>query len=264
VQTSSINQFRLDGKVSIVTGATGHLGKAISIGLAEAGSRVAVCSRSAEEAQRFARELEQMCGVETHGFGADLSKSEEMRSLFDEVGNHFGRLDCLVNNAYFGASNALEKITFDEWTRGLHGTASVAFFALQTALPWLENARGTVINISSMYGVVSPDPALYSDTPFGNPVNYGAGKAALLQLTRYAAVHLAPKGIRVNAISPGPFPSPEVQKNALFTQRLADRVPLKRVGHPDELKGVVVFLASDASSYITGQNLMVDGGWTIW
>ena len=115
-----------------------------------------------------------------------------------------------------------------------------------------------------MYGIVSPNPVIYDGTDYANPVNYGAGKAALLQLTRFAAVHLAGKGVRVNAISPGPFPSPAVQRNTTFIKRLEEKVPLGRIGQPEELKGAVVFLASDAASYITGHNLVVDGGWTIW
>jgi len=115
-----------------------------------------------------------------------------------------------------------------------------------------------------MYGVVSPDPRIYGDSGYDNPPNYGAGKAAIIQFTRYAACHLAAKGIRVNAISPGPFPNPKVQENKWFISNLKNKVPLGRIGQPGDLKGAVVFLASEGSSYITGQNIVVDGGWTVW
>ena len=124
---------------------------------------------------------------------------------------------------------------------------------------------GSIVNVSSMYGMVSPQPSLYAEHErFHNPPGYGAAKAGLLQFTRYAATHLAAKGIRVNALSPGAFPSPQVQRSEGFVRALEQRVPLGRIGQPEELGGAVVFLLSDASSYMTGHNLVVDGGWTTW
>ena len=115
-----------------------------------------------------------------------------------------------------------------------------------------------------MYGSVSPDPSMYGESGFDNPPNYGAGKAAIIQFTRYAACHLSPFGIRVNSISPGPFPNETVQENVSFISKLNEKVPLKRFGKPEELKGAVILLASNAASYITGANIPVDGGWTAW
>ena len=115
-----------------------------------------------------------------------------------------------------------------------------------------------------MYGTVSPDPSIYGDSGYDNPPNYGAGKAAIIQFTRYMACHLAKDGIRVNSVSPGPFPSPEVQENKQFITNLEKKTPLGRIGQPYEIKGIVVFLASAASSYVTGQDIHVDGGWTSW
>ena len=124
---------------------------------------------------------------------------------------------------------------------------------------------GSIVNVASMYGIVSPQPAAYAGSPdFHNPPAYGAAKAGVIQYTRYAAVHLAPDGVRVNAISPGPFPSPSVQEDPAFIAGLAARVPLGRIGRPEDLVGPLVFLLSDASRYVTGHNLVVDGGWTIW
>ena len=123
---------------------------------------------------------------------------------------------------------------------------------------------GVLINIASMYGIVSPDPGIYGDSGFDSPANYGAGKAAIIQFTRYLACHYGRFGVRANTVSPGAFPSPEVQKNSLFMEKLCSKNPLGRIGKPEELKGVVIFLASQASAYVTGQNIPVDGGWTAW
>jgi len=136
---------------------------------------------------------------------------------------------------------------------------------IQACLPYLKKTEGSIVNISSMYGMVAPDPVMYEGTPFPpNPPNYGAGKAALIQLTRYAAVQLAEDNVRVNSISPGSFPDESVQEEDNFVERLEKRVPLGRIGQPKEVGNAVAFLVSPASSYITGHNLVVDGGWTVW
>lgn len=260
----TIDLFDLSGRTTIVTGATGHLGRSICSGLAEAGSNLAVCSTAIEHAEAFANELRDRYGFTTVGYEFDLHNLEDIPSFIEAVYDRFQRIDCLVNNAYFGAANNLLHMSPWEWTEGLNGAVTAPMFMIQACIPYLKSTHGNVINIASMYGMVSPNPKLYEGNSYDNPANYGTGKAALLQLTRYAAVHLADKCIRVNAISPGPFPSSEVQNNEVFIDRLKQQVPLHRIGRPDELKGAVVFLASDAASFVTGHNLVVDGGWTIW
>lgn len=256
--------FDLQGKVVVVTGATGHLGKAICQGLAEANAYVAICSTKMDAAKELADELKAIHSGQFLPVAFDLREPDQISEAIISIHDFFGRVDCLVNNAYFGRPDNMLAMSLENWNIGLHGGVTVHLLMMQRVIPHLEKTEGNIINIASMYGMVSPDPAIYENNPFANPVNYGAGKAALLQLTRYAAVHLAPKRIRVNAISPGPFPSPFVQKNEEFVDRLKKKTPLGRIGKPEELKGPVVFLASSAASYITGHNLVVDGGWTIW
>jgi gluconate 5-dehydrogenase len=256
--------FSLKGKVVLVTGACGYLGNAMCEGLAEAGASLALCSTRLEKAEALAHELTRRYDVPATGFQFDLQVLGEFSKIVGEIATSMGQLDCLVNNACYVKTNDIDGMTPEEWGRGFDGVAGSPFFLLQACLPHLEKTSGSIINIASMYGMVAPKPRNYADTPFGSAINYGAAKAALLQVTRYAAVYLAPRGIRVNAISPGPFPTPEVQKNSIFMDRLAQNVPLGRIGRVDEVKGAVVFLASDAASYVTGHNLVVDGGWTAW
>ncbi len=256
--------FDLQGKVVVVTGATGHLGKAICRGLAEANAHVAICSTKTDTAKQLADELKATHSGQFLPISFDLREPDQISEAMIRIYDFFGRIDCLVNNAYFGHPNNILAMSLEDWNIGIYGGVTVHLLMMQQAIPYLEKTEGSIINIASMYGMVSPDPAIYENNPFANPVNYGAGKAALLQLTRYAAVHLASKRIRVNAISPGPFPSPVVQKNEEFIDRLRMKTPLGRIGKPEELKGAVIFLASSAASYVTGHNLVVDGGWTIW
>ena len=153
----------------------------------------------------------------------------------------------------------------EDWETGINGTINGVFRCTREVIPIMEkNGEGSIINISSMYGKVSPDPSIYEESGFNSLPNYGAGKSAIIQYTKYLACHLAKKRIRVNSVSPGLFPKEEVQKNVKFINQLKKKVPMDRIGLPDELKGTIIFLASNASSYITGENILVDGGWTSW
>jgi gluconate 5-dehydrogenase len=127
-----------------------------------------------------------------------------------------------------------------------------------------QKKYGVIINIGSMYGTISPDLRIYDNEKHANSPEYGAGKAAIIQFTKYLAVNYAKNGIRVNSISPGAFPNKEVQKNKKFIKKLKSKIPLERLGQPEDLMGAIVFLASDDSSYVTGQNILIDGGWSIW
>jgi NAD(P)-dependent dehydrogenase (short-subunit alcohol dehydrogenase family) len=257
--------FNLSGKVAIVTGGTGYLGTAISEGLAEAGSSVVIASKDKDKCSKLAIELSKKHGVQALGMFVDVRSSDAVRNCMSEVKRALGSIDILVNNASFGKQASIETATEQEWTEGIDGTLHSVFRCIQAVVPHMAAKKhGTIINIASMYGIVSPDPRIYGDSGYDNPPSYGAGKAAILQLSRFAACNLAGKGIRVNSISPGPFPNPEVQKNRRFISNLEGKVPLGRIGQPYEIKGAAVFLASDASSYITGHNIVVDGGWTAW
>jgi len=256
--------FSLEGKVILLTGATGHLGQAIADGLASSGASLALCSTSERTATQLADGLSDRYGVKALGYELDLQCFDKYNETVARLVRDFGQLDGLVNNAYFGLGNVMEDMTPPEWAKGLEGAVSSPFILMQACLSLLEETDGSVVNIGSMYGMVSPKPRNYNNTPFGSPINYGAGKAALLQMTRYSAVYLGPKGIRVNAVSPGPFPAAQAQELPEFIGNLERDVPLGRIGRPEEISGAVVFLLSSASSFVTGHNLVVDGGWTVW
>ena len=173
----------------------------------------------------------------------------------------------LINNAaqYAGIGKKSEDLTDEDWEKCIDGIAGSTYKCIREVLPYMKEG-GSIVNIASMYGIVSPYLAVY-EAPCESsliPVNYCAGKASVIQMTRYFGTYLINRGIRVNSISPGPFPSPKVQENKVFADRLREKNPSHRLGDPDDLRGAVLFLASDASKYVVGQNIQVDGGWTIW
>ena len=263
-------QFRLDGRVAFITGAAGHLGQPMAAALAGAGAHVILNGRRREPLDALAAELTSR-GQSASIACFDITHHESAQNYVSEIEKKYGRLDILVNNASAGRPGTLETATITDFEGSYRINVTAAFDLMQNFLPLLkaaakENVGGaSVINISSMYGAVSPDPAIYGTSGANNPPYYGAAKAGLIQLTRYAACHLAQDRIRVNCISPGPFPSAQyLSRDSKFHDQLKRKNPMRRTGDPKELQGPLLFLASDASSYVTGINLPVDGGWTAW
>lgn len=269
--------FSLTGKTAVVTGAAGYLGKIFSDSLLDAGATVVLMGRG-ERLEKAAAPLQarygkQMVEIEQ----VDFSDTGAFRSSLAGVAERHQTIDVLVNNAFTFSratgfndpSGRLESLTQGQWMHSLE--SGVYWHALATQVligRMVKQGNGSIINISSMYALVSPDPALYEGTEAFNPPSYGAAKAALLALTRYTASFYGRYGVRCNALLPGAFPnlggdSYNAPRNDAFLQRLRDRTVLGRFGEPDDLRGAIVFLASGASRYMTGQSLSVDGGWTI-
>jgi NAD(P)-dependent dehydrogenase (short-subunit alcohol dehydrogenase family) len=256
--------FNLEGRVALVTGGAGYLGGEIADALAELGAHVAVASRDIEKCRRKADELARH-GRPTHAARIDLASPETIAPCIDEVVASLGRLDILVMCAWSGRKNSWETINDVDWNNDIEICLNGVYRTIKAAFPALRNSRGVVLNIGSMYGHVAPDYRLYEGVPQANPPSYGAAKAGVIQLTRYLASFLSPHGIRVNCLSPGPFPFEATKEQyPEFVARLNAKNPLGRVGLPHEVKGAAALLCSDAGSYITGQNLCVDGGWAVW
>ncbi len=256
--------FNLQGKVALLTGAAGWLGSAMSRALAEAGATLAVTSREAARAQTFADTLP---GCDHIGLGFSQGDTDSIPGLVQEVVDRLGQIDILVNNAYGGTAPDIDTASAEDFDRAYHTGVTAYFLLARTVAGHLRQRRapGSIINIASMYGVVASYPDAYAGLPVNSPPNYHGLKGGLVHLTRHLAVYWAKDNIRVNAISPGPFPKAVTQSNhPEFIERLNAKVPMGRMGRPEELKGLVVLLAGDAGSYITGQNILVDGGWTAW
>jgi gluconate 5-dehydrogenase len=270
--------FNLEGKTAVVTGASGFLGRTFALALLANGARVVALGRSGriwEEADRWAL---QFGADKISAHRIDMYNSAALDLLCGTIAGSEKSIDVLVNNAHeLGRATgfnvpegSLENATFDQWQRNLQGGV---YWAVQTTqrlgAKMKIQGRGSIINIATMYASVAPRPGLYEGTTSVNPPGYSASKAALVAFTRYTASFWGREGVRANCISPGPFSNTEdmegensVAEDSPFVTRLKSNTVLDRIGRPVELCGALLYLASDASSYVTGQNLCVDGGWT--
>ena len=258
----------LRNRVVLITGGAGHIGCVVGEGLAELGASVAVLDIDQTAADAIAAQIAQSYSVDVLALAVDLSDIAAVQSVPQKVLQKFGRLDVVIHSAAYGGDTKFPgwTVPFNEqsveaWDRALRVNLTSAFALAQAARqPLTDSGHGSIIFISSIYGVVGPDMSLYEGTSMTNPAGYGASKGGLLQLMRYLATVLAPQ-IRVNAISPGGVWR---QQSEPFHERYRARTPLGRMATEEDLKGAAAYLASDLSSYVTGHNLVVDGGWTVW
>jgi len=268
---NSGDRFRLDGKVVVVTGATGILGRLYSQRLAEAGARVVIADRDPENCRQLAEQI-RAAGGQAQANPVDLSQEASVEDWAREILDSPGRVDVLVNNAATKSPQffaPLEAFPLDDWNHVMAVNVTGMFLVLKHLGPsMVAQGHGSVINVSSIYGVVGPDQRIYEGSwyeelggPINTPLIYSVTKGAVISLTRHMATLWGPKGIRTNTLTPGGVSSGQ---NSAFAEKYSSRVPLGRMAQAEDLVGALLFLASDASVYVNGQNLIVDGGWTAW
>lgn len=252
--------LNLDGRQAVVTGGGGHLGLQISRALLELGADVCVVGRTPTKIAELEREF----GARATFIAADLNDRDSVVGLESQLPE---RLDVLVNNAFsWPKTTQFELTDWDAMGRTLDSGVVSPIMMSKLAFSKMRAQKcGVIINNASMYGMVSPNFRIYRNSGMSNAIEYNAAKAAIIQITKYLAVLGAPHGIRVNAFSPGPFSPPGAfEGKQWFHEELTKMMPLARIGESWEIKGVIAFLASDLSTYVTGQNVPVDGGWTSW
>ena len=255
--------FDLSGKVALVTGGGGYLGTAFASALAEAGAQVIVTSRDQQRADVAAAALPGVRAGSHLGVALDQIQPKSIEQCIETAASQVGPIDVLVNNGHEPNSSDLTDVTPEEFTSQLAN--ATGYFQLARHVrdhAVRRKAPASVIMIGSMYGLVASYPDAYEGVCAASPVAYHTLKGGLIQLTRHLAVYWAKDQIRVNCLSPGPFPKADAPRE--MVKRLETKSPMCRMGLPHEVKGAVLLLATAAGSYITGQNLVVDGGWTAW
>jgi NAD(P)-dependent dehydrogenase (short-subunit alcohol dehydrogenase family) len=252
--------FSLEGRTALVTGACGQLGRAFAETLARAGAKVLLTDVATEACEKLAREASKAWGRPVQWLYMDVTSRDSIASAFEEARRRMGQIDILVNNAGIGIFTPFEKRTEQEVEQAtqinLHGPLWCSQLFAEQA-----HKGASIVNIGSIYGVVAADPRIYGSSGRNSSEIYAATKAGVIHMTRYLAVYLAPRGIRVNCISPGGVFN---HQDKSFIKNYEAKTPLRRMAKTDDLQGALLYLASDASAYMTGQNLIIDGGFGLW
>lgn len=269
--------FDISNKCILLTGSCGFFGRYISKTFLEVGAKVILLSRSERLSEQVGDYRKKFGKEAATGFQVDFYKRKELEKVLKVITKQ-SEIDVVVNNAYdlskktgFNTPRGhLENSTYNQWKSAFESGIYWAVLTTQAvAEQFKRKKKGSIINISSMYGVVAPNPKLYEGTRIFNPPTYGVNKAGLVALTRYTASFWGRYGVRCNVILPGPFSNVEsegpnsVRAEDPFLERLKDNTVLHRIGHPYDLRGILIYLACDASSFMTGQAIRIDGGWTI-
>ena len=253
----SLEIFDLSGKVAMVTGSTRGLGEVSAKALAKAGADVAVCGRNRDDLDRVSGEIKDL-GRESAGFALDVTSKEKVDKGVEQILNHFGKVDILLNNAGVNYRVPVLEYPEDQWDLILNTNLKGYFLVAKAVVPqMLERGYGKVINMSSIFG----------KTPLPDQLAYSCSKGGVDQMTKVMALEWARQGVRVNAIGPTYFETHLVTQIRDDPERfkfINERTPMGRWGQPPELEGIVIFLATPASDFITGQTIYIDGGWTVW
>lgn len=274
VATFNPGSFDLKGKTAIVTGGVGILGKPFCRGLAEFGANVAVIDLDESACKEFAEDLSSHYGIRSMGVACDVTSPQAVEEMVQRVVNFYGEIHILHNNAGGKSSDLnayfapFEEYSLDEWRNAMSVNIDGMFLVAQSVgKQMVKQAKGgSIIQTASIYGIMAPDQRIYEGSFYhgreiNTPAVYAASKAAVVGLTKYLATYWASKGIRVNCISPGGV---ESGQNEEFKKRYSSRIPMGRMAQANEMVGALVYLASEASSYITGMNIVIDGGLNAW
>ena len=257
------NLFSLSEKQIVIFGGAGYIGRAVVQAVLSSGGKVLVADLNGsvfdEPAWKDVR-----ANPDFRFIYCDIAKAEDIRKSYDTCIETFGSFNAMVNLAVYGKFDDISRQSDEDMSYSFDGVAGQVLRTVREAIPYFKKGGGVIVTTASMYGIVSPDYRIYGNSGQNNPALYGMGKAAVISLTRYAAAHLAHMNIRVNCVSPGPVPDLAKNPPPEFIEQLAGKTMLGRVGKPEDLAGAYVYLLSDAASFVAGECISVDGGWTKW
>lgn len=276
---SILKNFDITGRVAVITGGAGLLGMQHAEAIAAAGGHAVIADLTEEMVAKSASAISEQFGIEAFGVRVDITDKAQVESMVSQVIKRFGKIDILINNAALtvkgGGESAkdyfapFEDYPLHQWQKALDVNLTGMFLCCQAVgKVMVSQMSGVVVNVASDVGNISPDHRIYDGVvnphtgqPFNTPIAYATTKAGVINFTRYLATYWATKGIRVNSLSPGGV---YAGHDPLFVNNVSSRIPLNRMANIDEYQGAILFLVSDASSYMTGANLIIDGGRTAW
>jgi len=257
--------FSLEEKVILITGGAGHLGSSMSKAMVSFGANVVMLGRNEQRLTDLLKETDPAGDNSLEYFVCDVTHEEEFKKVVEKVVLKHGTIDVFINAAHSGKREKFEDVTKSAWNDALEHTLTHYFTCIKAVSPiMLKASKGSIINVSSLYSFLGVDQRMFLDLGNNTPIHYAVPKGGTLQMTRYLATLWADKGIRVNAVSPGFFPQKRGPERPDYMYQVTSRVPVGRIGQPDDLAGIIVYLASDASAYVTGQNFIIDGGYSVW
>ncbi len=255
--------FRLDNQVAVITGGAGLLGRAIASTLAMSGANVFIADSDLAKAKEAAKELNEASNKVT-AISLNIANLNSIKRVIKAISHKAGRIDIWINNAYPRTKDwdvPFEKIPARSWKKNIDAHLNGYCFCCQAAAEYMKSqGGGSIINMASIYGIQGPDFSIYENTKMTMPAAYSVIKGGIVNFTRYLASYYGPHGVRVNSISPGGI---ENEQPINFIKKYSQKTPLRRMGKPDDVAAAVQYLAAPAASYVTGHNLIVDGGWSI-
>ncbi len=265
-------RYSLSRNVVVVTGGTGILGSLYCRRLAEAGATVIIADLDSSRCDELAHEINKTIPQAAIGLSVDLSDESSVKTWAAEILERFGHVDVIVNNAAAkspGFFAPLDKFSLSDWNQVMDVNVTGMFLVVRELGPSMAaRGKGSIINIGSIYGVVGPDQRIYEGSWYedlggsiNTPMIYSVSKGAVIAMTRYLATYWGPRGVRTNTLTPGGVASGQ---NSVFNEKYSARIPMGRMAEAEEMVGALIFLASDASSYVNGQNIIIDGGLTAW
>lgn len=261
------NLFSLEGKTAIITGGAGYIGSAISKGLASFGANVILVGRTESRLENFLEENKEAFRDRFEACACDIIDQIKFNKIVENSEKKYGSIDILVNNAYIKRKEKFDELSVEKWNEAIANNLTPYFTCIQAVMPYMrKKGNGSIINNASIYGFLGTDHRIFLDMGNNPSIHYAAIKGAITQMTRYLATLFAKDGIRVNTISPGYFPKkkPGDSGRPDYIEEICKRTPMGRTGNVEEIASTAVFLASNASSFITGQNIVIDGGWSCW
>ena len=255
--------FSLSKKKIVIFGGAGYIGRALVKAVLAHNGKVIVADQNGGIFETPAwKDITSNPGFKF--VKCNVADARDIRLAYDKCLETFGNFNAMVNLVSYGKFDDISRQTDEDMAYSFDGVAGQVLRTIREVIPYFKKDGGVIVTTASMYGIVSPDYRIYGNSGQNNPAVYGMGKAAVISLTRYAAAHLAPMNIRVNCVSPGPVPDPSKNPPPEFMEQLAGKTMLGRVGKPEDITGAYIYLLSDASSFVAGECICVDGGWTKW